>query len=156
MRAKPALLSPLSSDKSCFTNRSYGRITIVARGMTGLKPLRWIASSKDDLSAMPREVRRDVGYALYVAQQGDKDADAKVLTGFGGAGVIEVIARHDGDTFRAVYTVRFAGVVYVLHAFQKKAKRGIATPKKEMDLIRKRLKLAERDYRQLTAAGGAS
>jgi phage-related protein len=124
--------------------------------MTGLTPLRWIASSKDDLSAMPREVRRDVGYALYVAQQGDKDNHAKVLTGFGGAGVIEVIARHDSDTFRAVYTVRFAGVIYVLHAFQKKAKRGIATPKKEMDLIRKRLKLAERDYKQLTAAGGAS
>jgi len=123
--------------------------------MAGLKPLRWIASSKDDLSAMPRDVRRDVGYALYVAQQGDKDGDAKVLTGFGGAGVIEVIARHDGDTFRAVYTVRYAGVVYVLHAFQKKAKRGIATPKKEIDLIRKRLKLAERDYKQLTATGEA-
>lgn len=124
--------------------------------MAALKALRWIASSKDDLSAMPREVRRDVGYALYVAQQGDKADDAKVLTGFGGAGVIEVIARHDGDTFRAVYTVRLAGVVYVLHAFQKKAKRGIATPKKEIDLIRKRLRLAEQDYKQLTAAGGRS
>jgi phage-related protein len=121
--------------------------------MAGLKPLRWVASSKDDLSVMPREVRRDVGYALYAAQQGDKDDDAKVLTGFGGAGVIEVIARHDGDTFRAVYTVRFAGVVYVLHAFQKKAKRGIATPKKEIDLVRKRLKLAEQDYQQWTEAG---
>ena len=116
--------------------------------MAALKPLRWIASSKDDLSAMPREVRRDVGYALYVAQQGDKHDDAKVLTGFGGAGVIEVIARYDGDTFRAVYTVRFTGFVYVLHAFQKKAKRGIATPKKEVDLIRRRLKLAERHYEQ--------
>ena len=124
--------------------------------MAALKPLRWIASSKDDLSAMPGEVRRDVGYALYVAQQGDKDSDAKVLSGFGGAGVIEVIARHDGGTFRAVYTVRFAGVVYVLHAFQKKAKRGIATPKKEMDLIRKRLKLAEQDYKLLTASGGGT
>ena len=123
--------------------------------MAALKPLRWIASSKDDLSAMPREIRRDVGYALYVAQQGDKDDDAKVLTGFAGAGVIEVIARHDGATFRAVYTVRFAGFVYVLHAFQKKAKRGIATPKKEIELIRKRLKLAERDYQQLTTTGEA-
>lgn len=124
--------------------------------MDELKPLRWIASSKDDLSAMPREVRRDMGYALYVAQHGDKDDDAKVLQGFGGAGVLEVIARHDGDTFRAVYTVRFAGVVYVLHAFQKKAKRGIATPKKEIDLIRKRLKLAEQDYKNLTTTGAAS
>ena len=123
--------------------------------MIGLKPLRWIASSKDDLSAMPPEVRRDVGYALYVAQQGDKDEDAKVLKGFGGAGVIEVIARHDGDTFRTVYTVRFAGVVYVLHAFQKKAKRGIATPKKEIDLVRKRLRLAEQDYEDWRAAGGS-
>jgi len=122
--------------------------------MAGLKPLRWIASSKDDLSAMPREVRRDVGYALYVAQQGDKDDDAKVLSGFGGAGVVEVVARHDGGAFRAVYTVRFAGVVYVLHAFQKKSKRGIATPKKEIDLIRKRLKLAEQDYKEWTATGG--
>ena len=123
--------------------------------MIGLKPVRWIAGSKDDLSAMPPEVRRDVGYALYVAQQGDKDEDAKVLKGFGGAGVIEVIARHDGDAFRTVYTVRFAGVVYVLHAFQKKAKRGIATPKKEIDLVRKRLRLAEQDYEDWRAAGGS-
>ena len=94
-----------------------------------------------------------MGYALYGAQQGGKDSDAKVLQGFGGAGVLEVITRHDGDTFRAVYTVRFAGVVYVLHAFQKKAKRGIATPKKEIDLIRKRLKLAEQDYKHWTATG---
>ncbi len=89
--------------------------------MAGLKPLRWIASSKDDLSALPRDVRRDVGYALYAAQQGDKDDDAKVLTGFGGAGVIEVVARYDGDAFRAVYTVRFAGVVYVLHAKRRRS-----------------------------------
>ena len=121
--------------------------------MHELKPLRWITSSKDDLSAMPAEVRRDIGYALYAAQQGDKHDDAKVLQGFGGAGVIEVIARHDGDAFRTVYTVRFAGVVYVLHAFQKKAKRGIATPKKEIDLVRKRLKLAEQDYTQWTTTG---
>jgi phage-related protein len=107
--------------------------------MDELEPLRWIASSKDDLSAMPREVRRDMGYALYLAQQGGRDEDTKVLKGFGGAGVVEVVSRHDGDAFRAVYTVRFAGVVYVLHAFQKKAKRGIATPKMEIDLIHERL-----------------
>lgn len=89
--------------------------------MDGIKPLRWIASSKDDLSAMSIEVRRAVGYALFAAQQGEKHADAKVLKGFGDAGVLEVIARHDGDAFRAVYTVRFADVVYVLHVFQKKS-----------------------------------
>jgi phage-related protein len=68
--------------------------------------------------------------------------------------VLEVVARHDGDTFRGVYTVRLADVVYVLHVFQKKSKRGSATPRKELDLIRKRLKLAEQEHRQLTAAGG--
>jgi phage-related protein len=122
--------------------------------MDGMKPLRWIASSKDDLSAMPIEVRRAVGYALFAAQQGEKHVDAKVLKAFGDAGVLEVIARHDSDTFRAVYTVRLADVVYVLHIFQKKSKRGIATPKKELDLIRKRLKLAEQDHKQWSGAGG--
>ena len=121
--------------------------------MDELKPLRWIAGSKEDLSAMPIDVRRDVGYALYSAQRGNKHADAKVLKGFGDAGVLEVVSRQDGDTFRAVYTVRFADVVYVLHVFQKKAKRGIATPKKEIDLIRKRLKLAEQDHKQRSSAG---
>jgi phage-related protein len=121
--------------------------------MDGIKPLRWIASSKDDLSAMPIEVRRAVGYALFAAEQGEKHDDAKVLKGFGDAGVLEIIARHDGDTFRAVYTVRFADAVYVLHVFQKKSKRGIATPKKDLDLIRNRLKLAEQEHKQWTAAG---
>ena len=122
--------------------------------MDGMKPLRWIASAKDDLSAMPTEVRRAVGYALFAAQQGEKHDDAKVLKGFGDAAVLEIIARHDGDTFRAVYTVRFGEMVYVLHVFQKKSKRGIATPKKELELIRKRLKLAERDHKQWSARGG--
>lgn len=122
--------------------------------MDGMKPLRWIASAKDDLSAMPTEVRRAVGYALFAAQQGEKHDDAKVLKGFGDAAVLEIIARHDGDTFRAVYTVRFGEMVYVLHVFQKKSKSGIATPKKELELIRKRLKLAERDHKQWSARGG--
>jgi phage-related protein len=119
-----------------------------------MKPLRWIPSAKDDLSAMPTEVRRAVGYSLFAAQQGEKHDDAKVLKGFGDAAVLEVIARHDGDTFRAVYTVRFGEVVYVLHVFQKKSKRGIATPKKELELIRKRLKIAEQDHKQWSARGG--
>jgi phage-related protein len=119
--------------------------------MASVKPLRWITSAKSDLSAMPIEVRRAVGYALFAAQQGEKHEDAKVLKGYGDAGLIEVIARHDGDTFRAVYTVRFGDVVYVLHVFQKKSKRSIATPKKELELIRKRLKLAEEDHKQWSA-----
>jgi phage-related protein len=122
--------------------------------MDGIKPLRWIASSRDDPSAMPIEVRRVVGYALFAAQRGEKHDDAKVLKGLGDAGVLEVIARHDGDTFRAVYTVRFADAVYVLHVFQKKSKRGIATPKKELDLIHNRLKLAEQEHKLWSAAGG--
>ena len=93
-------------------------------------------------------MRRAVGYALFAAQQGEKH-DAKMLKGFGDAPVLEVIARHDGDTFRAVYTV-----CYVLHVFQKKSKRGIATPKKELELIRKRLKLAEQNHKQWSARGG--
>ena len=119
-----------------------------------LKPVRWIASSKDDLSALPVDVRRDIGQALYVAQCGDKHADAKALKGFGGAGVLEVVARHDGDTFRAVYTVRFAEVIYVLHAFQKKSKTGIATTKKDIDPIKSRLKLAEDDYVKWSGGNG--
>jgi phage-related protein/predicted XRE-type DNA-binding protein len=100
------------------------------------------------LRAFPRPVRREAGQALYAAQQGETDPAAKVLRGFGGASVLEVIAQHRGDTWRAVYTVRYAEAVYVLHAFQKKAKRGIATPKADMDLIRQRLSEAERLHRQ--------
>ena len=93
------------------------------------KPVRWVGSSKDDLSAFPQEVRRRVGGALWDAQLGLKAPFAKPLRGFGGGGVLEVVDDYDGNTYRAVYTVRFAGAVYVLHAFQKKSKRGIATPK---------------------------
>src|SRR5713226_69473 len=110
------------------------------------KPLRWIGSSKDDLSAFPQEVRRRVGGGLWDAQCGLKAPYAKPLRGFGGAGVLEVVDDHDGNTYRAVYTVRFAGAVYVLHALQKKSKRGIATPKPELDLIKQRLKRAREDY----------
>ena len=111
--------------------------------MGDLKPLRWVGSSRDDLLALPEEVRREVGYALFVAQNGEKADSAKPLKGFGG-GILEVVENHDGDTYRAVYTVRFASAVYVLHAFQKKSKAGIKTPKKDMDLIEARLKAAQR------------
>ena len=122
--------------------------------MQPLKPVRWMASSKDDLSSLPLNVRGDIAQALYVAQRGDRHADAKVLKGFGGAGVLEIIARHDGDTFRAVYTVRFARAVYVLHAFQKKSKRGIATAKPDIELVERRLKMAEVDYDNWISTGG--
>ena len=110
------------------------------------KPVRWVGSSKDDLSGFPEEVRRRVGGALWDAQRGLKAPYAKPLRGFGGAGVLEILDDYDGDTYRAVYTVRFAGVVYVLHAFQKKSKGGKATPKAELDLIKQRLRRATEDY----------
>lgn len=110
-----------------------------------MKPLHWIASSLADLKALPGPVQDDIGFALYLAQCGDKHPDAKPLKGFNGAGVLEVVERFDGDTFRAVYTVRFKTAVYVLHVFQKKSKRGIATPVADLNLIRQRLKMAEDD-----------
>jgi phage-related protein len=119
------------------------------RGSEGQpKPVRWIGSSKEDLSDFPREVRGRVGVALWQAQIGGKAPYAKPLKGHGNAGVLEIIDDFDSDTFRAVYTVRFAMAVYVLHAFQKKSKHGIATPKAELDLIDQRLKRAREDYEQ--------
>jgi phage-related protein len=115
------------------------------------KPVRWIGSSRDDLRAFPEDVRLRVGGALWEAQLGRKAGWAKPLKGFGGAGVLEVVDDFDGDTFRAVYTVRFAGVIYVLHAFQKKSKSGIATPRHEIALIEQRLKRAKEDYDQWIA-----
>jgi len=107
-----------------------------------LKPIRWVGSSRADLRRFPPRARRNVGFALYFAQKGEKHPSTKPLKGFSGAGVLEVVEDYVGDTFRAVYTVRFAGTVYVLHAFQKKSKKGIATPKHELDLIHARLKIA--------------
>ncbi|MBI5837893.1 MAG: type II toxin-antitoxin system RelE/ParE family toxin [Candidatus Eisenbacteria bacterium] len=110
------------------------------------KPLFWVGSSKNDLREFPGEVKDVMGHALHVAQTGAKHPDAKPLLGFGGAGVLEVVEDFAGGTYRAVYTVKFADAVYVLHAFQKKSKRGIKTPKKDTDLIRERLGRAEREY----------
>ena len=109
-----------------------------------LKPVRWIGSCLEDLRLFPAEVRKDVGYAIYAAQKGDTDPSAKPMKGFSGASVMEIVAPFDGNTWRTVYTVRLKGVVYVLHAFQKKSKSGIATPKKEIDLIHGRLAIAEK------------
>jgi len=112
------------------------------------KPLTWVGSSKRDYIRFPDQVQDDMGYALFVAQMGERPKNAKPLKGFKGAGVLEIIEDYDGDTFRAVYTVRFALRLYVLHAFQKKSKRGIETPKSEIRLVEQRLRAAEEDYRQ--------
>jgi phage-related protein len=112
------------------------------------KPVRWVGSSREDISDFPLDVRRRIGGALWDAQIGRKAPYAKPLKGFGDAGVLEIVDDFDGDTFRAVYTVRFARTVYVLHAFQKKSKRGVATPKAELDLISQRLMRAREDYEQ--------
>src|SRR5215469_2357774 len=112
-------------------------------GQSPLKPLIWVGSSRKDVREFPEPVQGHMGYALYVAQRGGKHNDTKTLSGFGGAGVVEVVTDFRGDTFRAVYTVRFAGAVYVLHAFQKKSKSGRATPRRDVELIKQRLREAE-------------
>ena len=111
-----------------------------------VKPIVWIGSSKADFLEFPDEVKDLAGYALYVAQRGGKHERAKPLFGFGGAGVLEIVADHRGDTFRTVYTVRLADRVYVLHAFQKKSKSGIKTPKAEIELLKARLRRAEQEH----------
>jgi phage-related protein len=113
-----------------------------------LKPIRWVGTSLRDLRSFPRAVRSDIGQALFAAQQGHTDPAAKPLKGFGGAAVLEIVASHEGNAWRAVYTVRFAGAIYVLHAFQKKSTKGIATPARDIELVRRRLGEAERDYRE--------
>lgn len=116
------------------------------------KPVEWIGSSKADLKSFPEAVQDVVGYALFQAQVGLKHRGVKPLRGLG-SNVLEVVARHDSDAFRAVYTVRFRVAVYVLHAFQKKARRGIATPQPEIDLVRRRLRVAEQHYRENYGGG---
>jgi phage-related protein len=111
--------------------------------LASTKPLRWVASSKKDLMAMPEEVRDIFGYALHLAQVGQKHPAAKPLKGFGGAGVLEVVEDFQGDAYRAVYTLRYADVVYVLHCFQKQSTQGIATPKPDVELVKSRLKAIE-------------
>jgi phage-related protein len=105
------------------------------------KPVVWLGDSLQAVRSLPPAEQDEIGFALYQAQTGNKHVNAKPLKGFG-PGVLEVVSDHHGDTFRAVYTVRLANKIYVLHAFQKKSKRGIATAKAEMDLVRQRLKRA--------------
>jgi phage-related protein len=105
------------------------------------RPLIWRGTSKTNFMAFPEAAQREMGYALFLAQMAERHPTmAKTLKGFGGATVVEVRESHQGNAYRAVYTVRYANAVYVLHAFQKKSKRDIATPKADLDLIEKRLK----------------
>jgi phage-related protein len=107
-----------------------------------MKPLFWVGSAKKDLLEMPEQIVDVVGYALYLAQSGHKHTQAKPLKGFGSAGVLEVVEDDDGNTYRAVYTVKFSNAVYVLHCFQKKSRKGIETSKHDRDMIEARLKMA--------------
>jgi phage-related protein len=118
-----------------------------------MKPLSWIGSSYDDFTAFPVAVQHDMGFALFVAQCGDRHPSAKPLKGFGGAGVMEIVESFEGNAYRAVYTVKFAQRLYVLHAFQKKSRKGIATPAQELALIKKRYRLAADEYRRLQEKG---
>jgi phage-related protein len=115
--------------------------------VAGEKPLFWIGSSLKDITRFPSEVQRSVGFALSAAQYGGKHPSAKPWKGEG-PGILEVVKDHDGDTYRALYTVRFANAVYVLHAFQKKSPQGIVTRKSDVALVKERLKLAQRDYEE--------
>lgn len=117
-----------------------------------MRPVEWVGSSRDDLRAFPEGAVDHIGFALYQAQVGGRHRDAKPLKGMG-SGVMEIVSRHQGDTYRAVYTVRFHAAVYVLHAFQKKAKKGAATPKYKIDLVKSRLKAAQDHYARTYGRG---
>lgn len=112
----------------------------------GPKPVFWVASSRKDLRKFAKSIRQVFGQALFDAQTGTKHPDAKPLKGFGGAAVLEVASDDDGNTYRVVYTVKFPGVIYVLHAFQKKSKSGIKTPPEEIAKVKSRLKEAQKRH----------
>jgi phage-related protein len=118
------------------------------------KPLKWVGSAKRDLDGMPEDVKDMFGHAIDLAQAGGKHLSVKALGGFGSAGVLEVVEDFRTDTFRAVYTVKFSGWVYVLHCFQKKSKSGIKTPKEDLELIKLRLKAAAQDFEAWQAKQG--
>jgi phage-related protein len=112
-----------------------------------LKQCIFVGASRREMKVLPEEVRMTVGHALFEAQCGGEHVSAKALKGFGGRGLLEIVEDFDGDTYRAVYTVKFANAVYVLRAFQKKSRKAIATPQGEIELIKTRLRAAEEDYR---------
>jgi phage-related protein len=115
------------------------------------KNVHFIGTSRKDLRALPKGARAVFGYAVLLAENGMKHPDAKPLTGFGGAGVLEVVEDLDGDTYRAIYTVKFGSMVYILHAFKKKSKVGHKTPPRDMELITKRFREAEEHYKKTSA-----
>lgn len=121
-----------------------------------VKPLYFVGSAREDLREFPEEVRAAAGYALYIAQMGDKAPSAKPLRGFGGAGVLEIVENHDGGTYRTMYTVRLENAVYVLHAFQKKSKHGVSTPVQDLDRVRIRLRQAREHHARTFSAGRKS
>lgn len=118
------------------------------------KPAVWMGSSKDDLRDFPIDVRRVMGVAINDAQNGEEHPDVKALKGFGGRSLLEVVDDYDGDTYRGVYTVRFAGAVYVLHCFQKKSRRGGETPKRDIEVVKLRLKAAAEHHHITFGKGG--
>jgi phage-related protein len=121
-----------------------------------IKPIEWVGSSLEDLRSFPREVRRDFGQALFEAQIGGRHPVAKPLSGFGSAGVLEIVADHDGNAYRGIYTVKFGSTIYVLHAFQKKSKRGAKMPMRDRNLIETRLKIATTHHaKALTSKQGS-
>jgi len=124
----------------------------MAEKVAAVRPLEWVGSSRSDLKKFPERVQDHVGFALYLAQIGQKHRDAKPLSGVGPR-VMEIVSLSQFGTYRTVFTVVFAEAVYVLHAFQKKSKRGIATPKAEIDLVKQRLRAAEHHYRAVYAKG---
>jgi phage-related protein len=130
----------------CTTHRQHPALDLLYQKwhiIPAMKPLFFVGSSREDLREFPEDVKDATGFALYLAQAGDRHPHAKPLQGFGGAGVLEIIENHDGDTYRTVYTVKLQHAIYVLHAFQKKSRRGIATPRQEIRLVTDRLRRAE-------------
>lgn len=107
-----------------------------------MKPAIWVGTSLEDLKEFPNPVQREIGYALHQAQIGEKHHNTKPLKNF--SGVMEIVSNYATDTYRAVYATKIGDAIYVLHTFQKKSKRGIGTPKKEIDLIKRRLKMAQK------------
>jgi phage-related protein len=119
---------------------------------SNLRSVEWVGSSYKDFRSFPDPVQDAMGFALYQAQIGGMAGVAKPLKGFGGAGVLEIVEDHHGDTYRAVYTVKFERAIYVLHAFQKKSRKGIKTLREDMDLVRRRLRIAEQDNANMRGA----
>src|SRR5690349_24990489 len=109
------------------------------------RPVIWVGSSLDDLKSFTEDVRLEIGYALYLAQIGMKAVRVKPMEGFRGASVLKIVDDYDGRTFRAVYTVAFSEAIYVLHCFEKKSKRGIATDKADIELVIRRFKAAAQE-----------